>query len=315
MRSTPAVHRHPSPRRGFAALLAAMLVLASTSAAKPAPLASPIVSSSATSTLQQRTYGGARHGGNYMHNYYLPPAPSSTPWAPAWSPDGQWIAVGMSGSIWKIAPDTGLAEELTYNERYHSSPDWSPDGRWIIYTADDDHSRIQLEIVDVESGEIHRLTEDDALYLDPTFSPDGTRVAYVSSNPNGYFNVYVRAIRDGRWAGDPIAIASDNNYGANRLYFGAWDMAITPTWMPNGEELLLVSNRDVPLGSGNVLRVPAYAGGIEEAQTVLAEQTLYRTRPHVSLDGRRFIYSSSGTADQFNNLYVLPTSGGEPWTK
>ncbi len=27
-------------------------------------------------------YPAVRHGGNYMHNYYLPPTPSSTPWAP-----------------------------------------------------------------------------------------------------------------------------------------------------------------------------------------------------------------------------------------
>ena len=38
-------------------------------------------------------YPAARHGGNYMHNYYFPPAPSATPWAPAWSPDGEWIAI------------------------------------------------------------------------------------------------------------------------------------------------------------------------------------------------------------------------------
>ena len=35
------------------------------------------------------SYPPARQGGNYMHNFYFPPAPSSTPWAPAWSPDGQ----------------------------------------------------------------------------------------------------------------------------------------------------------------------------------------------------------------------------------
>ena len=46
------------------------------------------------------TYPAAKQGGNYMHNYYLAPAPSSTPWAPAWSPDGSTIAVAMSGSIW-----------------------------------------------------------------------------------------------------------------------------------------------------------------------------------------------------------------------
>ena len=42
---------------------------------------------------QTTPYPAARHGGNYMYNYYLPPAPSTSPWAPAWSPDGKWIAV------------------------------------------------------------------------------------------------------------------------------------------------------------------------------------------------------------------------------
>ena len=269
----------------------------------------------ATSAAQRsRSYPASKHGGNYMFNFYFPPAPSSTPWSPDWSPDGEWIAVAMSGSIWKVDPQTGRAWELTYNEKYHSLPDISPDGKWIVYTADDGGTTIQLEILNLETGESHALTDDDQIYVDPVFSPDGSRIAYVSTKPSGYFNVYVRPIRNGQWAGDETAVTRDNNYGNSRLYFGAWDMAITPTWLPNGRELLLVSNRNVPLGSGNVLLVPAAASGIEESQTALAEQTLYRTRPDVSLDGKRFIYASTGgTSDQFTNLYVQPTAGGEPY--
>ena len=48
-----------------------------------------------------RSYRTARHGGNYMHNYYLPPAVNSTPWYPSWSPDGESVAVSMHGSIYK----------------------------------------------------------------------------------------------------------------------------------------------------------------------------------------------------------------------
>ena len=92
------------------------------------------------------------------------------------------------------------------------------------------------------------------------------------------------------------------------------DLHITPAWLPDGKELLLVSNRDVALGSGNVWRVPASAGGMAQARPVLVEQTLYRTRPDVSSDGKRFVYSSTrGAADQFSNLYVQPTIGGEPY--
>jgi dipeptidyl aminopeptidase/acylaminoacyl peptidase len=261
-----------------------------------------------------RTYRVARQGGNYMHNYYFAPAPSSTPWAPAWSPDGTTIAVAMSGSIWTIDPASGKARELTYNRKYHSMPDWSPDGRWIVYVADDGGGTIQLEIVNVATGESHALASDDQIYMDPRFSPDGTRIAYVVTRPAGNFNVFIRSIKDGQLTGSEIAVTRDNDFGRDRLYFGRMDMHITPAWLPDGKELLLVSNRHVALGSGNVLRVPAAASGIDRAVTVLAEQTLYRARPDVSLDGKRFVYSSTrGAADQYNNLYVQPTAGGEPY--
>ena len=263
---------------------------------------------------QRRPYPSSRHGQNYMFNFYFPPAPSSTPWAPDWSPDGKWIAVAMSGSIWRVDPTSGAAQELTYSEKYHSSPDVSPDGRWIVYSADDGGQTIQLELLDLESGESHSLTRDSFIYTDPVFSPDGSQLAYVSTKPSGYFNVYLRAIKNGQWAGEGLAVTRDNSFGRDRLYFGEWDMHITPAWLRDGKELLLVTNRDVPLGSGNVVRVPAEANGIDEARTVLAEQTLYRTRPDVSIDGKRFVYSSTrGAADQFLNLYVQPTVGGEPY--
>jgi TolB protein len=278
-------------------------------------VAATLIVGSGTLTGQSGgTYPSSRHGGNYMFNFYLPPAPSSTPWAPTWSPDGRWIAVAMSGSIWQVDPETGQAHELTSSEKYHSRPDWSPDGKWIVYTADDGGSRIQLEILNVETGQASALTNDEFIYTDPVFSPDGSRLAYVASKPNGYFNTFIRPIADGRWAGDEIAVTSDNSFGRDRLYFGEWDMNTSPTWTPDGTELLLVSNRSVPLGSGNVVRVPATQDGIATAQTVLTEQTLYRTRPDVSIDGKRFIYSSTrGAADQFSNLYVQPVAGGEPY--
>src|SRR2546425_5591189 len=259
-------------------------------------------------------FRAAKTGGNYMHNFYFPPGLSATPWWPDWSPDGKWIAASMEGSIWKIDPKTGVAHELTYNTRYHSSPDWSPDGKWIIYTAEDNLKTIQLEILNVETGEAQALTDDEHIYTDPVFSPDGTQVAYVSTAPRGYFNVYVRPIRNGQWAGPPVAITTDNPFGKDRLYFGDFDLHISPAWFPNGKELLIVSNKDVALGSGNIYRIPVRARGLEEGKVVRAEQTLYRTRADVSIDGRRFVYSSTaGSADQYNNLYVQPTDGGEPY--
>lgn len=265
---------------------------------------------------RERMYPAARHGGNYMHNYYIPPAPSATPWAPTWSPDGEWIAFSMHGSIWKLAPDTEIAYELTYNERYHSEPDWSPDGKWIVYTADDGGETIRLEVVNVETGESWPLTgeTDDHIYLNPKFSPDGSRLAYVTTNPNGYFNVAVRDIRDGRWASEESPVTEDNSFGRDRLYFGEWDMHITPEWSRSGDELFIVSNRGVALGSGDIWRIPLQGDAMSQGRSILNEQSLYRARPDVSIDGKRFVYSSTrGAADQHSNLYVLPTGGGQPY--
>jgi hypothetical protein len=220
----------------------------------------------------------------------------------------------MYGSIWKVDPHVGIAFELAHDRKYYSSPVWSPDGRWILYTADDDARNIQLEIVNVESGQTHALTDDEHIYTDPAFSPEGDRLAYVSTRPGGYFNIYVRPIKDGQWAGGEMALTQDHSYGRERLYFGPWDMHIQPAWFPDGKEMLLVSNRDVPLGSGDVWRAFVEPDGFLKARRVLSEQSLYRARPDVSPDGKRFVYSSTaGAADQFNHLYVLPVNGGSPY--
>jgi TolB protein len=259
-------------------------------------------------------YPAAHMGGNYMHNFYLPPAVNSTPWYPTWAPDGESVSVSMHGSIWSVDVESGRAIELVSGPHYYSSPNYSPDGRWLIYTADHNGHSIGLEVLDLETGETHALTDDDEVYADPSFSPDGKQLAYVSTQPTGYFNVYLRDFADGDWSGDPLPVTADNSFGRDRLYFGSEDIHISPAWFPDGEELLLVSNRDIALGSGNVFRVPARENGFDDRVTVLAEQTLYRTQPDVSIDGRRFIFSSTrGTADQYNNLYVQPTVGGEPY--
>jgi TolB protein len=240
-----------------------------------------------------------------MHTYLLPPAPASTPWAPAWSPDGRSIAVGLAGSIWRIDVSTGAAEELTSGPTYHSSPTWSPDGRWIVYTADDSGRSIQLEALDIKTGVTHALTADQAVYIDPTFSPDGSKLAYVASLPKGAFNVFVRGIRGGQFDGEALQVTSDGSLGRDRPYFTAQDMHVTPTWLPNGRELLLVSNRGVALGSGPIIRAPAQADGLASATVVIDEQTLYQARPSVSPDARRVAYvSSKGGTDPWTRLAI-----------
>ncbi len=270
--------------------------------------------SAGTAAAQGSEYPAVKYRSNYLFSYYVSHAPTPTPWAPCWSPDGRWIAFSMYGSIWKVDVRTGEAYEITHSAKLHSNPTWSKDGKWIVYTADDNWQSIQLEILNIQTGEARPLTQGSQVYLDPVFSPDGERLAFVSSASRGNLNVSVRPIHNGDWSGAEVPITHDHRFGKPRLYFDDWDLHIEPAWLKNGRELFMVSNRGVPLGSGNLWRVPVQPDAMGSARAILDEQSLYRTRPDVSPDGKRIVYSSSaGAADQFEHLYVLPVSGGQPF--
>ena len=255
----------------------------------------------------QPSRGGFATG--YMYSYYVPQS-ASTPWRPAWSPSGKEIAFAMSGSIWKIAVGDNAAYELTANRTYDSSPAWSPDGRWIAYTAEDSQG-VNLMLLNVATRESSALTTGTSIHADPVFSPDGRRIAFTRSEPRGSYHVYVLPFDNGRTAA-PVQITAENSFGRPRLYFNTMDDHISPSWSPDGQELLLVSNRGIPLGSGAIWRAPAQPNAMAAAHLLLREETLYRTQPQWSSDGKRLIYSSH-RGGQYNNLFVLPAAGGEPY--
>ena len=259
----------------------------------------------------QTGFQRARFASGYMYSYYVPQS-ASTPWRPAWSPDGQELAFAMSGSLWKLRLGETTAYELTANKTYDSSPAWSPDGRWIAYTAEDSRG-VNLMLLSVATGESTALTVGSSSVLaDPVFSPDGKRLAYVKNESRGGgYHISVMPIENGR-AGAPQRITEEHSFGRPRLYFGVNDDHISPAWSPDGKELMLVSNRGIPLGSGAVWRAPVEADAMKNARVILREETLYRTQPQWSPDGKRIIYSSH-RGGQFNNLYVLPAQGGEPY--
>ena len=275
-------------------------------------IAAPVVVAAFAHCLAQepKDFPAAKTGGNYMHNYYLPP-PSSTPYWPAWSPSGEEIAFSMQGSIWRIRVGDTTAYELTRAETYDSSPAWSPDGKWIVYTAEEDSKNINLRILNLSTGETRALTTGQDLNLDPVWSPDGSRIAFVSTRDGGWFNLFLMPIANGQ-PGKAIQLTTAADFGRDRLYFGRMDLHIEPTWSPDGKEIIFLSNRGIPLGSGALWRMAAEPGGQGKAMVIRREETLYRTRPDWSPDGTRIIYSSH-LGGQFNHLFVLPVSGGEPY--
>ena len=70
----------------------------------------------------------------YYREMYLPQAASGIA-SPAWSPDGQQLAVSIEGALWRIELESGVARQLTNGPGYDYQPDWSPDGRLLAYAS------------------------------------------------------------------------------------------------------------------------------------------------------------------------------------
>ena len=193
----------------------------------------------------------------YYREMYLPQA-TSGPTSPAWSPDGRTLAVSMQGSLWAIDPATGRARQLTNGPGYDHQPDWSPDGRFLVYAS---YQRDAVEIwrLEVAGGAARPLTEGGAVSVEPRFSPDGRRIAFVSTAYEGRFHVFTLDMA-GDEPGTPLRLTEDKDSGLPRYYYSRFDHYLSPAWSPDGQELLLVSNRGRIWGTGGFWRMKAETG-------------------------------------------------------
>jgi DNA-binding winged helix-turn-helix (wHTH) protein/Tol biopolymer transport system component len=98
--------------------------------------------------------------------------------APAWSPDGRWIAIAalQAGGprLFKIPDPAGPAVALT--DEYALDPVWSPSGRFLVYTSADVGTVF----------EVHAVGADGALHGMPklSLSRGSRRLAFLGADEN-----------------------------------------------------------------------------------------------------------------------------------
>ena len=127
------------------------------------------------------------------------PQVTSGPSSATWSPDGRELIYSMQGNLWRQRIGSTEATQLTSGPFYDYQPDWSPDGKTVVF-ARYAHDAIELELLDLASGNVTALTTNRAVNVEPRWSPDGARIAFVSSVYNGRWHVFVLSL-EGRDVG------------------------------------------------------------------------------------------------------------------
>jgi TolB protein len=243
----------------------------------------------------------------YYREMYLPQA-TSGPSAVTWSPDGRELIYSMQGSLWRQRLGSREATQLTSGPGYDYQPDWSSDGRRVVYASYRDDA-IALRLLDLSTGETSPLLNDGEVNLEPHWSPDGRKLAFVSTAYQGRWHIFLASWSEAAGLGRPERITEDRDSGLPRYYYGRYDQYLSPTWSPDGKELIFISNRDHIWGSGGFWRMPARTDA--EPRELRYEETTWKARPDWSRDGKRVVYSSY-LGRQWHQLWLMTADGGDP---
>ena len=244
------------------------------------------------------------------HNYYFRelylPQLTSGPSSVTWSPDGKQLIYSMGGSLWLQDVTNEKAIQLTDDNGYDYQPDWSPNGKQVIFVRYDGAS-CELMLLELSGGNVQSLTTSKAVNLEPRWSPDGNRIAFVSTSNTGHFLVYT-AILTGNQLSEIICLTPDRKSKTVRYYYSAYDHAINPAWSRDGKKIYFVSNNEIAHGTGDLVTIDLES---KEIKTIHHEETSWRTRPDISPDGTRIVYSSY-LGRNWHQLWLLPVAGGYP---
>lgn len=242
----------------------------------------------------------------YWREMYVPQL-TSGPSSLAWSPDGDSLYFSMQGRIWRQRLGDETAREMSSGAGYDYQPDLSPDGRSLVFSRRLDDA-INLVVLDLKNGKETPLTGGNNVNIDARWSPDGTKIAYVTTAESGNFHIAIARRGDGAWRSDRWR--PERNTPEGRYYYAQADHELSPSWSPDGSELVFVSNADIVHGTGAIMRQRVDLSA--PAQIVRAEETNWKARPEWSPDGRRISYSSY-YGRQWHQLWMTTAEpGGYP---
>lgn len=169
---------------------------------------------------------------------------------PAPSPDGREVAyagvakeAGANGDVdlFILSPD-GSTRRVVPSPAFDGDPAWSPDGTRLAFTSNRTAGALDIFVVELATGALHRLTDaapqggapgSGGAARAPAWSPDGTQIAYTVQSATG----------------SQLWVMSAD--GTNKRQLTDRDDAndLEPTWAPDGSVIAFSRVFRQPQGS------------------------------------------------------------------
>ncbi len=208
--------------------------------------------------------------------------------APAWSPDGRWMAYSSFKSRPPgvfLLPTNGAREFKVSSSRAQAiGGAFSSNSRYFAF-AELVRRNYEIFRYDLRTRVKTRLTQSFGIDVSPTFSPDGNKIAFTS----------------GRSGNPHIYVMNVDGSGPRRITFkGKYNTE--PEWSPRGDRIALTSRikrgKEIDIATMNVdgadLRRLTGSQGRNES-------------PTWSPDGRHIAFSSDRSGRKY--VYVMTSAG------
>jgi len=170
--------------------------------------------------------------------------------APAWSPDGNKLALALSQDgnheVYILDVESRVLKRITNHWGIDTEPAWAPDGRSLVYTSEQGGSP-QIYQYFIGSGEVKRLTFEGKQNLRASFAPDGRSLTFIHRTEDRQDHVAVMDIATGL-----VRVLTDTGLDES------------PSFAPNGSMIIFATTLRTGNNQRGVLSAVSVDGRVQQ---------------------------------------------------